>query len=135
VGSEVTSKQEHACACGYRKQERYSVYVSSFLQATRPSNESAVQQEWSNCIVSSIRLSGRFDWRNFVLVLAARISTGELFLQLLAYHTVWCTKGGTGSGVDSGRILFFSFGPGSGPGVKNLWKTEPGSGVTLQFRQ
>jgi len=34
---------------------------------------------------------------------------------------------------DSGRILRFSFGPGTG--VKNLWKTGPGSGVTFPFRQ
>jgi len=33
--------------------------------------------------------------------------------------------------VDSGWILRFSF----GPGVKNLAKTGPGSGVTFQFRQ
>ena len=39
------------------------------------------------------------------------------------------------TGVDSGRILHFSFGPGSGPGVKNLWKTGPGSGVTFPVRQ
>jgi len=38
-------------------------------------------------------------------------------------------RGGTGSRVDSGRILRFSF----GPGVRNLWKT--GSGVTFPFRQ
>ena len=37
------------------------------------------------------------------------------------------------SGVDSGRILRFSFRPGSGPGVKNLWKNGPGSGVTFNF--
>ena len=28
-------------------------------------NENAIQQEWSNCFVSSIRLLVRFDWRNF----------------------------------------------------------------------
>jgi len=37
------------------------------------------------------------------------------------------------TGVDSGRILRFSFGPGSG--VKNLGKNGPGSGVTFQFPQ
>jgi len=36
---------------------------------------------------------------------------------------VWC-KGGSGSGVDSDRILRFSFGRGTG--VKNLWKNGPG---------
>jgi len=35
------------------------------------------------------------------------------------------------AGVDLSRILRFSF----GPGVKNLWKTVTGSGVTFQFRQ
>jgi len=43
--------------------------------------------------------------------------------------------GGTRSGVDSGRILRFSFGSGSGPVVKNLGKNGPGSGVIFQFRQ
>ena len=38
-------------------------------------------------------------------------------------------------GVDSGGILRFSFGPGSGVGVNNLGKTGPGSGATFQFRQ
>jgi len=33
--------------------------------------------------------------------------------------------------VDSGRILRFSFGPGSGTGVKNFSKTGLGSGVTF----
>jgi len=37
------------------------------------------------------------------------------------------------TGVASGRILCFSFGPGSGPRVKNLGKTGPG--VTFQFQQ
>ena len=37
--------------------------------------------------------------------------------------------------VDSGRILRFAFGPGTGPGVKNLGKTGPGSEVTFQFLQ
>jgi len=35
--------------------------------------------------------------------------------------------------VDFGRILRFSFGPVSGPGVKNLVKFGPG--VTFPFRQ
>jgi len=39
------------------------------------------------------------------------------------------------AGIDIGRILRFSFGPGSGLGVKYLGKTRPGSGVTFQFRQ
>jgi len=37
------------------------------------------------------------------------------------------------NGVDSGRILRFSFGPGTGPGVENLGKTGPGSGVIFRF--
>jgi len=39
------------------------------------------------------------------------------------------------TGVDSGRILRFSFGPESGPGDKNLGKTGHGPGVPFQFRQ
>jgi len=35
------------------------------------------------------------------------------------------------TGVDYGRILRFSF----GPGVKNLGKNGPGTGVNFQFRQ
>ena len=37
------------------------------------------------------------------------------------------------AGVDSDRILRFSYG--SGPGVKVLWKTGSVPGVTFQFRQ
>jgi len=40
-----------------------------------------VKQEWNNCIVSSIHLSVRFDWRNVALALAARISIAEYPLQ------------------------------------------------------
>jgi len=39
------------------------------------------------------------------------------------------------TGVDSSRILCFSFRPRSGPGVKNMGKTGTGSGVTFKFRQ
>jgi len=41
------------------------------------------------------------------------------------------------TGIDSHRILRFSFWPGIRRGVKNLWKTRsgPGSGVTFQFLQ
>ena len=39
------------------------------------------------------------------------------------------------AGIDSGKILCFSYGPVSGPGVKNVWKIGPGTGVTFQFRQ
>ena len=48
----------------------------------------------------------------------------------------WCTTEvgpDPDTGVDSGRILRFSFWPGSG--VKHLWKTGPGSGITFPFRQ
>jgi len=37
------------------------------------------------------------------------------------------------AGVNTGKILRFSFGPGAG--VKNFWKSGPGTGVTLQFQQ
>jgi len=59
------------CDPGYRKRLKQKVHVSSFLQVSCSSNESVVQQERSNCIVSSICLSVRFDWRNFAPALAA----------------------------------------------------------------
>jgi len=40
---------------------------------------------------------------------------------------IWNTR------VNSCRILCFSFGPGAG--VKNLWKTGPGSRVTFHFQE
>jgi len=43
-----------------------ALVISSFLQVSRASNKSAVQQEWSNCTVSSIRVSDLFDWRNCI---------------------------------------------------------------------
>jgi len=46
-----------------------------------------------------------------------------------ASWTLEITRGGTGSD----RILRFSFGPVSVTGVKNLWKTGPGPGVTCHF--
>jgi len=55
---------------------RYAkVRFNSFLQVSCSSNESVVQQERSNCIVSSIRLSVPFDWRNFALALAAPLQS------------------------------------------------------------
>jgi len=53
--------QERVCDCGYRKQDKQSVHVNSFLQVSCSSKESVVQRERSSCIVSSIRLSVRFD--------------------------------------------------------------------------
>ena len=50
-------------------------FMLSFLQVNCSSNESVVQQERSNCIVSSIRLSVRFDWRNFALALDAPLQS------------------------------------------------------------
>jgi len=58
------------------------VYVNSFLQVSCTLNESIVQQERSNCIVSLIRLSVRFDWRNFALVLAAPLQSFRKNFQL-----------------------------------------------------
>jgi len=52
------------------------------LQISRSSNESAIQQVWSKCIVSSICLSVQFDWHVFALALAAWLSIGELPSQL-----------------------------------------------------
>jgi len=46
-------------------------FMLRFLQVSCSSNESVVQQERRNCIVSSICLSVRFDWRNFALALVA----------------------------------------------------------------
>ena len=58
---DVTFLQERIYDCGHRKRDKQSVNVNSFLQVSCYSNESVVQQERSNCIVSSIRLSARFD--------------------------------------------------------------------------
>jgi len=58
-----------------------------------------------------------FSWFNVVAYVHQR------------WYRIWS------AGVDSGKILHFSFGPGSGHGVKNLGKTGPGSGVTFQFLQ
>jgi len=60
----VTFMQERGCDCDYRKREKQKIHVNSFLSFLKvgySSNESVVQQERSNCIVSSIRLSVRFD--------------------------------------------------------------------------
>jgi len=54
---------------------KVSVHVNSFLQVSCSWNESTVQQELSNCILSSICLSVRFDWRNFALALAAPLQS------------------------------------------------------------
>ena len=72
---DVTFMQERVCDCGYRKRDKQKVHINSFLQVSYSSNESVVQQEWSNCIVMSIRLLGRFDWRNFALALAAPLQS------------------------------------------------------------
>ena len=50
-------------------------FMLSFLQVSCSSNESVVQQKRRNCIVSSICLSVRFDWRNFALALAAPLQS------------------------------------------------------------
>ena len=50
-------------------------FMLNFLQVSCSSNERVVQQERSNCIVSSIRLSVRFDWRTFALALAAPLQS------------------------------------------------------------
>jgi len=89
--------QGRVCDCRYRKRDKQSVHVNSFLQVSCSSKESVVQQERSNCIVSSIRLSVRFDWRSFALALAARISIAELpvtlsaWLRVVAVHCLMST--------------------------------------------
>jgi len=60
-GPDVTFMQERVCDCDYRKRDEQKVHVNSFLQVSCTSNEIVVQQERSNCIVSSIRSSVRFD--------------------------------------------------------------------------
>jgi len=67
--------QDRVCDCGNRKRDKQKVHVNSFLEVICTSNESAVQQERSNYIVSSIRLSVRFDWRNFALAFAAPLQS------------------------------------------------------------
>ena len=44
--------KEPVCACGYQKWDKQSVHISSFLQVSYSSNESSVQQKWSNWVVS-----------------------------------------------------------------------------------
>jgi len=83
---EFTFMQERVCDCGYRKWDKQSVHVSSFLQVSCSSNESVVQQERNNCIASSIRLSGRFDWRDFALAPAASLQS--FLLQLSTWLRV-----------------------------------------------
>jgi len=58
---DVTLMQERVCDCSYRKRDKQSVHVSSFLQVTSSSNERVVQQERSSCIASLIRFAVRFD--------------------------------------------------------------------------
>jgi len=59
------------------------------------------------------------------LVSARHAIFSVAFVSYQRWDRIWIT------GFDSGRILRFSFGPGSG--VKNLGKTGPG--VSFQFRQ
>jgi len=68
---DVSFMQERLCDCGNRELNKQKVHVNSFLQVRCSSNESFVQQERSNCIACSIRLTVWFEWRNFALVLAA----------------------------------------------------------------
>ena len=46
-------------------------FMCNFLQVSCSSNENVIQQEWSNCFISSVRLSVQFDSRNFALALVA----------------------------------------------------------------
>jgi len=69
---DVTFLQERIYDCGYRKRDKHSIHVNSFLQVSCYSNESVVQQEQSNCIVISIRLSARFDWHTELCSCARR---------------------------------------------------------------
>ena len=75
MSPDVTFMHERVCDCGYRERDNQKVHFNSFLQVSCSSNESLVQQERSNCIVRSIRLSVRLDWRNFALALAAPLQS------------------------------------------------------------
>ena len=59
---------KNASALVVTESER-SISSCSFLQVRGSSNETAVQLQLSNCIVSLIRLSVRFDWPKFALAL------------------------------------------------------------------
>ena len=67
----------------YRKRQKQSVHVSSILQVSCSSNESAVQRELSICFACSICLSVQFDTCNVALALAARTSITEFPLNVL----------------------------------------------------
>jgi len=72
---DVTFLQERVCDCSYRKGDKQSVYVKSFLQVSCSSKETVVQHKRSNCTVSAIRLSPRLDWRKFAFTLATQLQT------------------------------------------------------------
>jgi len=76
---------KNASAIVVTESEISNQFMLSFLQVSHCSlNESSVQQERSNCILSSIRWLVWFDWRNFALALAAPIPITELSLQISA---------------------------------------------------
>jgi len=77
------------------------------------------------CIIQ-IRLKGK---RYPIQMQKIQISRRIGFQNLAPTHHRWDRIRITG--IDPGRILRFSF----GPGVINLWKTGPGTGVTFPFQQ
>ena len=61
----------------------------------------AIKQEWNNCIVSSIHLPVRFDWRNFAFALAIRIPIAVSFttfglITSVAVHCLMSTRASAG---------------------------------------
>ena len=94
---------KNASSLVFSESEKGNHLVGKFLQVGRQSNESVVQQEWNTCIRSSIRLFVRFDWRNFPLELAARISIAEL--PFLTFSVITSTSGTMSNVYHSSMLL------------------------------
>jgi len=106
--TDFTFMQERVCDCGYRKWDKQSVHVSSFLQVSCSSIESAIQQELTNCIAISIHLSLRFDWLKFCTCTCARRS--DLHCRASFTPSGLITSGsGTLSNVHHSSILLFIY--------------------------
>ena len=76
---------KNACAIVVTGSE-ISNHLMLILQVRYSSNESVVQQERSNRIISSVLLSVRFDWRNFALAPATPLQS---FLYHLPFDYEW----------------------------------------------
>jgi len=73
----LTFKQEHVYVLVVYESEKSNQFMSAVFSKPVVLRTKAVQQEWNSCIVRWIRLSVRFNWRNFALALATRISIAE----------------------------------------------------------